>query len=155
MMSSLKNFFLIVFGLLFFTNCESNTSTSPFKFDDNYTVVVTKQTTGTVRTFPDEDISLISNYEYQTATTGLYSLTELSAATNAGLHFSFNPNTGIITIPEQNLAGVYSNLVRGMPLNNGNDGAIINENSFQVVYEIIGTSNVSPQPWYKAIYTRN
>lgn len=78
----------------------------------------------------------------------------MTAASHAGFQFLINCDTGKITVPIQNLAEVYTNSVQGFPENNGIDGYIIDENTFEINYEITHVLQVSYYR-YKAVYTRN
>ena len=125
-----------------------------FVLQGNYTVEVTKTTNNTIRVFDNEDISFISNGSFKTTTTAFYTLEQMTDATHAGFYFNIDCDTGKITVPLQNLAEVYTNQVQGFPENNGIDGFVIDENKFEINYEVTHVLQV-PYYRYKAIYTRN
>jgi hypothetical protein len=68
--------------------------------------------------------------------------------------YDFVDICGEITISEQNLNNVYSNLLRGLATNNGLDGTVVNNNNFSTVYEI-GFSGNTDWREYRTNYVRN
>lgn len=111
-----------------------------------YNVVVTRED-GVVKTFYNESIEYVSANYYKTTTTGHWPLN--SIATNQG--FFLSDVCGTIQVASQSLAqGSYTNIVRGLSFD-GHDGEVIDENSFQVTYEItFATGNMT----YTSVYTR-
>lgn len=114
----------------------------------NYTLVVTNNSTGFQRTFLAEDVDLIDINTFHTESSGTYVLGAFPVADQG---FRFIDICGEITVPEQNLADYYSNLLRGISAD-GVDGHVIDENSFEITYEItFAAGNVN----YTGVYTQN
>jgi hypothetical protein len=119
-----------------------------------YTVVVTRDD-GNSRTFTNELITFINSNTYKTATTGLWAIGELSVGSTMNQGFKFINTNGNLQVVSQNLAEVYSNVVKGIDSNNDIDGVINNNNSFQINYEVTNPSNPLLTRTYIAVYTRN
>ncbi|HEU0136971.1 MAG TPA: hypothetical protein VFQ50_06740 [Flavobacterium sp.] len=113
-----------------------------------YTLVVTNNINGFVRTYASEDIDMTDVNTFHTESTGTWLLGTMPVSDQG---FQFIDICGEITVPEQNLFDYYSNLVRGIS-SDGVDGHVIDENSFEITYEITfaaGNQN------YTGVYTRN
>ncbi len=130
-----------------FVGCQSQLATPE---GVTYTSVVTNNISGFQRTFTNDVVKLVDVNRFNTDFTGTWLAGALAPATDQG--FNFIDICGEITVPEQYLADYWGNLVRGLASNNGVDGHVIDENSFEVTYEITfaaGNQN------YTAVYTRN
>lgn len=121
----------------------------------SYTVYVVRLDGNTQEvTYTDEIIYQIAPNYYKTTSTAQTSVAQ-TAAPDKGYNFSIQAD-GTIKVPQQLLCqGFFTNIIRGLYENNQIDGYFYNENSFVIEYELLTTSNVSPQPRYRAIYTRN
>lgn len=160
----MKNTFFIFLVFVFsIVSCseEENITVEPepqnlFDFEDTFTVEVDRAdyNLGETMIRENEIITQLNDSTFMTSTTGKILPEQLSAATSYGFTFYITSDNEII-IPTQNLAKVYLNQVQGVPYLNEPHGIIIDENTFQLVYEITNTSNVSPYPRYSAIYIRN
>jgi hypothetical protein len=115
-----------------------------------YNVQVVRADTQQVQLFPNETIYRVGENQYKTGSTGTYAPGTLVSG-EPGFYFTFNCQG--LTVPIQNLASVYSNIVRGIPENNANDGTINSYSQFQVTYQIGFNSNTTAVR-YDAVYTR-
>lgn len=116
----------------------------------NYTVSVKRADVATPYVFTGETITATSVNNFVTRTSGHYPFGVL-AGSNQG--YDFVDICGEITIPEQNLAHIYSNLLRPNSANNGLDGTVTDINLFQTKYEIGFTGNTVWRS-YTSTYTR-
>lgn len=109
---------------------------------------------GFVRNYSDEDvIPYVEDGEevrntFHTESSGTY-LQGQFAVPDQG--FNFVDICGEITVPEQNLANYYSNLLRGIS-SDGVDGNVVDENQFVLTYEITFAAG---DQTYTGTYTRN
>lgn len=129
-----------------FVGCQS-------QLQGEYTLQVVRQD-GFVRNYPAETIiPYMENGEvvrntFHTESSGTY-LQGQFAVPDQG--FNFVDICGEITVPEQNLANYYSNLLRGIS-SDGIDGHVIDENQFELTYEITFAAG---NQTYTGTYTRN
>src|SRR5690606_15161486 len=103
---------------------------------------------GFVRNYATDVINMTGVNSFNTTWVGTWLAGGLPAATDYG--FDFIDICGEITVPEQNLGHIYSNLVRGISAD-GIDGNVIDENSFEVTYEITFAAG---NQTFHAVYTR-
>lgn len=114
-----------------------------------YTVVVTRGD-GVSVTRLNENVSLQDVNYFRTTTSGTFTVGQLSPpGSYAG--FYFTDICGDISVESQNLAGVYSNQVRGLSTT-GEDGEVLSANQFRVTYEITFAAG---NQTYTGVYTRN
>ena len=130
-----------------FVGCQSQLATAE---GTTYTTVVTNNISGFQRTFTNDVIRLVDTNRFNTDFTGTWLAGQLAPATDQG--FNFIDICGEITVPSQNLADYWGNIVKGLDSNNGVDGHVIDENSFEITYEI---SFAAGNQNYTAVYTRN
>ena len=117
----------------------------------NYTVSVKRADLASPSVFTGETVTETSVNNFVTRTSGNYAFGVLSASTRQG--YDFADICGEITIPEQNLASVYSNILRPNSANNGLDGTVTDINQFITKYEIGFTGNTVWRS-YTGTYTR-
>lgn len=127
---------------IIFVGCQS-------QLEGSYTVFITRSDVSTTWTYTDEDVTMTAVNNFKSKRSGHYNIGVLQG-TNG---YNFVDICGEITIPEQNLNGVYSNIVRPDAANNGLDGEVTGSN-FYTKYQIGFTSNTV---WrgYTCTYTRN
>lgn len=125
-----------------FVGCQS-------QLEGNYTLQVVRQSDMFVRNYADEDIAMTEINTFHTESSGTY-LQGQFAVPDQG--FNFIDICGEITVPSQNLANYYTNLLRGISTD-GVDG-IVEEggNTFTITYEITFAAG---NQTYVATYTRN
>jgi len=128
-----------------FVGCQSELATPE---GTSYTAVVTSST-GFVRTYPNEIVTLTDVNTFHTQNTGTFTSAQLAPATDTG--FDFIDICGDITVPSQNLASYWGNIVKGLTTD-GTDGSVADPNTFTIVYEI---SFSAGNRTYTAVYTRN
>ncbi len=135
------------------STCYTNSNVE--SISGSYTVYVVRLDGNTQEvTYTDEIIYQIAPNYYKTTSTAQTSVAQ-TAAPDKGYNFSIQAD-GTIKVPQQLLCqGYFTNIIHGIPENNQVDGYFYNENSFVIEYELLTTSNVYPQPRYRAIYTRN
>ena len=115
-----------------------------------YTLSVKRADLASPSVFTGETITPTSVNNFVTRTSGNYAFGVL-AGSNQG--YDFVDICGEITIPQQNLAHIYSNLLRPNSANNGIDGVVVDINNFYTDYEIGFTGNTVWRS-YKGTYTR-
>ena len=157
-------FILLSIFALFTVSCSNNNEEAPiiepvdipFDFSGIFTVTVVKNNQGNLTTLirENEIITQINDSVFKTSTTGIYQNSSLAAATEFGFTFNYDNFTDQCVIPSQDLAGVYLNQVKGININNQPQGYIIDENTFELNYEIGHTSAI-PFYTYKSTYVRN
>lgn len=116
----------------------------------NYTLSVTRADLTTVFNYANENITESSVNNFSTTRSGNYDIGALQGTTQG---YNFVDICNEITIPEQPLAGIYSNIVRPKSSNNGIDGTVTDVNHFQTNYEIGFTGNTVWRT-FTAVYTR-
>ncbi|MFC4738905.1 hypothetical protein ACFO3U_02760 [Flavobacterium ponti] len=117
----------------------------------NYNLVVTRpDLPGSVWNFSNEAVTETSVNNFVTTRSGNYDIGVLQG-NNTGYDFVDICNE--ITIPEQNLAHIYSNILRPRTANNGIDGTVTDINHFQTNYEIGFTGNTVWRT-FNCVYTR-
>ncbi|WP_339837850.1 hypothetical protein [uncultured Flavobacterium sp.] len=104
----------------------------------DYTVSVKRADLASPSVFTGETVTATSVNNFVTRTSGNYAFGVLQG-TNQG--YDFVDICGEITIPEQNLAHIYSNILRPNSVNNGLDGTVTDINNFVTNYEIGFTGN--------------
>lgn len=128
---------------IIFVGCQSGVA-------GTYTLHVTRADSSSEWNYAGEIITATSVNNFVTTRSGNYDIGAL-AGSNPGYDFVDICNE--ITIPEQNLAHIYSNILRPNSANNGLDGTVTDINHFQTNYEIGFTGNTV---WrnYTSVYTR-
>lgn len=116
----------------------------------DYTVSVKRADVATPYVFTGETVTATSVNNFITRTSGNYAFGVLQGTTQG---YNFVDICGEITIPEQNLAGIYSNLLRPNSANNGLDGTVTDINTFITKYEIGFTGNTVWRS-FTSTYTR-
>jgi hypothetical protein len=117
----------------------------------NYTSTVTRVSPAATIVRPVDNVTMTSVNNFETMQSGIWSPGTLAAS---GEGYDLVDICGEITISEQNLAGIYSNLLRGLVTNNGTDGSVISATQFETTYEIGFTGNTVWRE-YRSTYTRN
>lgn len=119
-----------------------------------YTLQVVRQSDNFIRNYANEDIipyeedGVEVRNTFHTESSGTYTQGQFAVPDQG---FNFVDICGEITVPEQNLANYYSNLLRGISAD-GIDGNVIDENQFVLTYEITFTAG---NQTYVGTYTRN
>jgi hypothetical protein len=116
----------------------------------DYTVSVKRADVATPYVFTGETITTTSVNNFITRTSGHYAFGVLQGTTQG---YNFVDICGEITVPQQQLAGIYSNLLQAVESNDGLDGEVIDANSFYTRYEIGFTGNTVWRQ-YRSTYTR-
>lgn len=129
---------------IIFVGCQSTV-------DGTYTVTVQRADLASPSVFTGETITPTAVNNFVTRTSGNYAFGVL-AGSNQG--YDFIDICGEITIPQQNLAHIYSNLLQPISANNGLDGTVVSNNEFNTNYEIGFTGNTVWRQ-YAATYIRN
>jgi hypothetical protein len=129
-----------------FVGCNSEIATEA---GTSYTLVVTNTTTGVAVTRTNEVIRKIGVNTFRGNHTAQWTPAQLAPATDTG--FTFIDICGDITVPQQNLANYWGNLVRGLT-SDGTDGDVTSPNSFTVTYEVTFAAG---NRTFVGVYTRN
>jgi hypothetical protein len=116
----------------------------------DYTVSVKRADVATPYVFTGETVTATSVNNFITRTSGNYAFGVLQGTTQG---YNFVDICGEITIPQQQLAGIYSNLLRPNSANNGLDGTVTDINTFITKYEIGFTGNTVWRS-FTSTYTR-
>lgn len=116
----------------------------------DYTVSVKRADVATPYVFTGETVTATSVNNFITRTSGNYAFGVLQGTTQG---YNFVDICGEITIPQQNLAGIYSNLLRPNSANNGLDGTVTDINTFITKYQIGFTGNTVWRS-FTSTYTR-
>ena len=116
-----------------------------------YTLSVKRADLAAPSVFTGETITPTAVNNFVTRTSGNYAFGVLQG-TNQG--YDFVDICGEITIPQQNLAHIYSNILRPIGANNGIDGTVADINNFETNYEIGFTGNTVWRS-FKGTYVRN
>lgn len=117
---------------IIFVGCQSTLA-------GNYTLSVKRADVATPYIRTGETITQTSVNNFLTRTSGNYAFGQLAPAPLEG--YNFVDICGDITIPQQNLANFYSNILQPIESNEGDDGEVIDANSFVTRYEIGFTGN--------------
>jgi hypothetical protein len=116
----------------------------------DYTVSVKRADVANPYVFTGETVTATSVNNFITRTSGNYAFGVLQGTTQG---YNFVDICGEITIPQQQLAGIYSNLLRPNSANNGLDGTVTDINTFITKYEIGFTGNTVWRS-FTSTYTR-
>lgn len=129
---------------IIFVGCQSTV-------DGLYTVTVQRADLASPSVFTGETITPTAVNNFITRTSGNYAFGVLQGSTQG---YNFIDICGEITIPQQNLAGIYSNILQPISANNGLDGTVVSNNEFNTNYEIGFTGNTIWRQ-FAATYIRN
>lgn len=129
-----------------FVGCQSTIATEA---GTSYALEVKNNVSGFIRNYASDTVNKTDVNTFHTEYTGTWLAGALAPATDQG--YQFIDICGDITVPSQYLADYWGNIVKGLTTD-GTDGHVIDENTFEVTYEI---SFAAGNQNYTGTYTRN